>query len=220
MFRVAPGNAPAACIWACAAVLGCTGLAGCASVAGYGAPLPAAFHENPVRVPARDHQFVWEQVVDVIDDYFRIAHEEPVRLMGNVYTEGRLETAPQVGATLLEPWRSDSASRYERWLSTLQSIRRRAVIRVLPAEEGFWVDVAVFKELEDTSRPELASAGMATFRNDSSLSHVADPIAEPDISEGWIPQGRDVALEQRIIGHLLSRFRSPVRTAPYAAPIR
>lgn len=195
-------------------------LSGCARMFGYTDPLGPAFHENPVHVAARDHQFVWEQVVDVVDDYFPIAHEEPVRLMGTVYTEGRLETAPEVGATILEPWRADSASRFERWHSTLQSIRRRAVVRVMPGEDGFFVDVAVYKELEDTTRPELASVGSATFRNDGGLTHVVQPIVEPEVSEGWIPLGRDIALEQRIIGHLLSRFHASVAPAAYCRPTR
>ena len=42
-------------------------------------------------------------------------------------------------------------------------MRRRAVVRVIPAQGGHWVDVAVFKELEDVVKPEHATAGAATF---------------------------------------------------------
>ena len=47
--------------------------------------------------------------------------------MGSTLTEGRIDTFPKPGATLLEPWDHDSADSYERLESTLQSIRRYAV---------------------------------------------------------------------------------------------
>ena len=163
-------------------------------------------YENPALVSASDHEGVWENVVDVVDDYFKIEREAPVRRVGNVLTEGRLDTFPAVGSTLFEPWRRDSVGSYEKLESTLQSIRRRAMVRVIPAECGYWVDVAVFKELEDVARPAHASAGAATFRNDASLVRVGSPVGEQEISEGWIPMGRDAALEQRILGQLLGRI--------------
>ena len=187
-------------------------ISGCASGPAWtglpGQPI-TAYEANPMLVPCGDHQLVWETVVDVVDDYFEIDREEPVRLVGSTLTEGRLETFPRVGATLLEPWRHDSASRYERLESTLQSMRRRAVVRVIPAERGYWIDVAVFKELEDVLRPEHATAGAATFRYDDSLTRVVNPTLGQDVNAGWIQQGRDAALQQRILGHLQSRFGRP-----------
>jgi hypothetical protein len=78
-------------------------------------------------------------------------------------------------------------------------------VRVLPAEGGYWVDVSVYKELEDVARPDRATAGAATLRYDASLIRVVNPVGEQEIHEGWIPQGRDAALEQRIVGHIQSR---------------
>ena len=167
------------------------------------------FHDNPVFLPVTDHEFVWETMVDVVDDYFQIAQEEPVRQLGN---EGRLETHPAVGSTILEPWRRDSASRYEKLESTLQSIRRHAVVRVKPAEGGYLVDVAVYKELEDATEPQNATAGAATFRYDSSLTRVVNTVSSQEINDGWIRKGHDVALEQRILGQLIDRVGEvPIR---------
>jgi len=87
--------------------------------------------------------------------------------------------------------------------NTLQTMRRRAVVRVRPSEGGHWVEVAVFKELEDLRTPEYASAGSATFRYDSSFTRVVNPTAGDQAPECWIPKGRDPVLEQRIIGHLI-----------------
>jgi hypothetical protein len=182
-------------------------LTGCAPPPNWTAPPGppiAVVSENPAFLPVADPQRAWETVVDVIDDYFKIEREEPVRLIGNVLTEGRIDTFPQVGATILEPWHQDSANLEERVESTLQSIRRKAIVRVMPTQGGYWVDVTVLKELEDIP-PERATAGAATLRYDNSLTRVVNPVGAQQLSSGWIPQGRDAALEQRIIGHLQSR---------------
>jgi hypothetical protein len=183
-------------------------LSGCAPAPPWTEPLGppvTVFHDNPMLLPIADPGQAWEAVVDVVDDYFTVEREEPVRLVGDVATEGILDTYPKVAATIFEPWDSDSAGSQARIESTLQSIRRRAVVRVVPAEGGYWVDVAVFKELEDVRRPEHATAGAATFRYDATLTRVVSPVGEQEINVGWIPQGRDTALEQRILGHLLAR---------------
>ncbi len=188
-------------------------ISGCAPGPVYTMVPPAAaggqplvlLHDNPTLLPIADHQCAWETVVDVIDDYFEIEREEPVRLIGEELTGGWLETYPQPAATIFEPWRGDSVGRAERIENTLQSMRRRAVVRVEPTQGGFLVDVAVFKELEDVVRPEHATAGAATFRYDNTLTRVVNPVGEQEINRGWIPQGRDTALEQRILGHLQSR---------------
>jgi hypothetical protein len=170
------------------------------------APPVAIRYENPMTVLARDPFQLWETVADVADDYFRIQEELPVRVVENTVTEGRLDTYWEVGSTVFEPWRHDSADPYEKLESTLQSIRRRAQIRVIPGTTGYQIDVAVFKELEDVSRPAHASAGSATFRHDSSLTRVVNPLGEQEINQGWVPLGRDRALEQRILAQLAYRL--------------
>ena len=163
-------------------------------------------HANPSMIPCGPPEVVWEKIVDVVDNYFPIEHEESLRQEGCIVTEGRLDTRPVIGATLLEPWRHDSANTKERIEATLQSIRRKAVVRVVPCQSGYQVEVVVFKQLEDVIRPEHADAGAATFRYDDSLTRVINPVLEEPIDEGWIPQGRDVALEQRIMGEILMAF--------------
>jgi hypothetical protein len=162
---------------------------------------PAALG-NPLFVPITDPQCISDMTAEVIDDYFRIAKEEPVRLIGNTLTEGRIETMPEISPTLLEPWRKDTASYDQRLDNTLQTYRRRAVVRIIPAENGHWLDVAVFLELADLPKPEHASSGAATFRYDSSFSRVENPVGGEAAPQGWIPKGRDPVLEQRILGHL------------------
>ena len=167
------------------------------------------FYGNPALLPVRDPEVAWETVVDVVDDYFKIEREIPVQLAGNVPLEGQLVTFPAVGSTLFEPWRRDSVGPYDKLESTLQSIHRQATVRVIPAPNGYLVDVAVFKRLEDVAQPMHATAGAATFRNDSSLTRVVSPVGEQQVSRGWIDIGRDTALEQHLIGQMLARAAPP-----------
>ncbi|MCI0360082.1 MAG: hypothetical protein L0211_16515 [Planctomycetaceae bacterium] len=157
-------------------------------------------------VPALDREFLWTQAVDAVDDYFRIEREERVRLIGGVLTEGRIDTFPITGSTIFEPWRKDSTPGYEKAHATLQSIRRRAALRVIPTEGGYLLDVIVHKELEDLDKPEHATAGGATLRHDGTIVRQEGASGRYSVTLGWIPLGRDVTLEQRILADLGARL--------------
>ena len=165
-------------------------------------PLP-----NPLTVPVTNVDFTWSQIVDMVDDYFDIAQERQVREIGGVLMEGRIETLPLAGATCLEPLRRDSTPGYERWHSTLQSIRRRANLRVIPIATGFQVFVEVQKEVEDVSQPEFSTVTSAVQRYDGSLVALEGLNAEVGpVTLGWIPLGRDESLEQEMLRQLHARL--------------
>ncbi len=177
---------------------------GCAGFRDPPSPPPS----NPAVFPLINQDLFWDQLVDVVDDYFQIDREDRVRLVGDVLTEGRIDTFPQVGATVFEPWLHDTADGYERLESTLQTIRRRAVVRVAPSPEGYEVDVQVYKELEDLPQPERASAGAAAFRNDASPKRFSEPVGGQQAAMGWIGLGRDAVLEQEILWHLQTQLQT------------
>lgn len=185
----------------------CLALAGC-TVHSLPAnpPPPVAAFENPMRVPPYNRDLVWDQMVDVVDDYFVVLREDPVRQIGDVLTEGRLETRPEIGSTLLEPWKFDAVTAYDKLEGTLQSIRRRALVRMIPDAQGYLIEVAVFKELENLRRPNFARTSAAVFRNDSSLQRFEPIVGEQPVERGWIPLGRDVNLEQEILCRLRERL--------------
>ncbi|HWA99490.1 MAG TPA: hypothetical protein VG713_13400 [Pirellulales bacterium] len=200
-----------------ALILLSTAALGCAPMR---APYPRMY-ENPIRLPSPGCDYLWDRLVDSVDDYFEIEREERPKRAADVMTAGRIDTFPLIGATLLEPWRGDSVGHYERTESTLQSIRRRAVVQVIPAEGGYLVDVAVYKELEDLPRPDYSPTGAASFRVDNSLSRLySDPIANDMVaSSGWIPLGRDEALEQKILCRLVNRMRPAMSGGFVAQPL-
>ena len=166
---------------------------------------PAAI-QNPLFIPAIDREFLWNQAVDAIDDYFRIEREDRVRQIGGVLTEGRIDTFPATGSTIFEPWRIDSTPGYEKLHATMQSIRRRATARVIPVEGGYLFDVVVQKELEDLDKPEHATAGGATLRHDGTIVRQEGPPGRFSVTLGWIPIGRDISLEQRILADVSARL--------------
>lgn len=197
-------------------------------------PGPPPAPRNSVVIPPLDAEVVWTKMVDVADDYFKVQSEQRVIFANGVPTEGRIDTYPQTGATVLEFWRGDSVGWNERWESTLQSIRRIGTLRLLPDPAGWRVEVEVEKELEYLARPMRATAGGASFRNDDSLyrygtplptlgQQVGDqprPVAAPVPNAGWIPLGRDPLLEERMLGKLLAKLGVPpvAQPAPYYEP--
>jgi hypothetical protein len=202
--------------------------------AGPVAPTPAPPVKSSAVIPPLDAEVIWKQMVDVADDYFKVATEQRVTFANGVPTEGRIDTFPQTGATLLEPWRADSVGFRERLESTLQSIRRIGTMRLAPDPAGWRIEVVVNKELEHLARPMRATTGGASFRNDDSLyrygtplptlgQQVGDqprPVAAPTPNLGWIPLGRDPLLEQRMLSKVLAKLGvAPVpQPEPYYQP--
>jgi hypothetical protein len=171
-------------------------------------PLPSS-----ISVPVTNDEWAWGQIIDVVSDYSTVVREQPARRSGEVWSEGRVETAWQDGATWLEPHRNDSAGSFNRWESTFQTIRRRAEVRVTPDGPGYAIELAVHKEIEDLPHPERATAGSATFRNDGSLpSRREEPVSRTRAAARWIPLGRDPPLEQRILAEINARLSGVATT--------
>lgn len=185
-------------------------LAGCrARVAPLAAPtLPAGglAVSNPLFVPSTDREIVYQQVVDTIDNYFKIQSERRMRLVGDIVTPGRIDTFPVIGTTLLEPWRDAYDLGPETVHNTLQTVRRFAIVEMLPTEGGFLISVHVMKELEDVSHPQDSSIGNATLRYDNTLVAAEQQVKEGPITLGWIPLGRDMSLEQKILLEIQARL--------------
>ncbi len=159
-----------------------------------GNPEPCA---NPVYLPQGNAAYgdVFEHVIDVINDYFEIAY--------SFRYDGRIETFPRIAPGLEQPWKPGSPDFQQRLLATLQTIRHRAVVVVTPDDlGGFFVDVKVYKELEDLAVPSHATAGAASFRSDNTVERQYEVIDAGVVDSHWIPLGRDVRLEQVILKRL------------------
>ena len=168
--------------------------------------LPESFVPNPLELPPAEDDFVWSQVIDAVDDYFRIAREQPVQNSDGILLDGRVETSYRIGASVFEPWRKDSTAGFERLQSTLQSIRRRATVTVRPRGAAYVIEVVVQKDLEDTDRTQYATESTAAIRHDGTVLRKEDSYDDSPQTLGWIPLGRDSSLEQVILRDIFGRI--------------
>lgn len=164
--------------------------------------LPAAANicvENPVYIPlgptSTAYNNVFEKALDIMDDYFEISYS-------NRY-DGRIETFPRIAPGLEQPWKPGSPDFDQRLEATFQTIRHRGSVLITPADDGgYFIQVTVYKELEDLPRPVRQTAGSALFREQPTLERQFEVIDPTVFESNWIPFGRNLKLEQVILQRL------------------
>jgi hypothetical protein len=155
---------------------------------------PTIAIENPVYVPLGPQSYgvVFERVIDVLDEYFEISY-------ANRY-DGTIRTFPRIAPGFEQFWKPGSPDFDQRLLATLQTIRHRAEVLIQPADDGgFFVQVTVYRELEDLPRPVRSTAGAASFRSDNTVERQFEVIDPTVFESNWIPVGRDTCLEQELL---------------------
>ena len=168
------------------------------------------FLENPLFVPDCDQEFIWQQLVDALDNHFKIEREERMRVIGDIITPGEITTFPSSAATLLEPWRGNSVGFSSRLTSTLQTQRKYAKVYLMPASGGYQVQVEVHVQQEDLDRPEGSTVGGASLRHDGTIARIEEVELNADPAHlGWIDVGRDLRLEQKILIDIRDRLHVP-----------
>jgi hypothetical protein len=159
---------------------------------------------NPIFVAANSGNpesdlFVSERAADVLAKYdFEIDTTNQL--------EGTIATRYMVGSGILEPWHRDSVGRDNRLESTFQPIRRKVLVHFVRVEGGYLVSVEALKEQEDLTSPTPNSPGGSTFPQNYPLRRDLNLVLGQASPSGWIPRGRDVALEQDILCRLQSVY--------------
>ena len=156
---------------------------------------------NQIFIAHADQDVVWERIVDVVHDYFEIGRENRL--------DGIIETKPLVAAGMLEPWHHDSVGLDNRLEATLQSIRRRGFVNVMPAQGGCWVSIEIFKEQEDVLTTPDKSAGNSTFQENRPLQRDLTLVVGDAAPHGWIALGHDQGLEDRMLKQIQSSLAQP-----------
>ncbi len=133
-----------------------------------------------------------------------------------IVLDGRIETSYKIGASLMEPWRKDSTAGFEKLQSTLQSIRRRAIVTVRPQGAAYTLEVIVQKDLEDTDRSQYATESSSARRHDGTIVRRNDGFGDSPQTLGWIPLGRDTSLEQVILNDIFSRITQPDKKSHFS----
>jgi hypothetical protein len=185
--------------WAALAATTAVMIGGCASGPlvenpAFVRPDKPATVENPLYIPQGPLSYakVYETILDVLDTYWEIAYT-------NRY-EGRIETIPKVAPGLEQPWKPGSPDFYQRLYAFLQTVRHRCIVLITTADDGgYFIDLKVYKELEDLPIPLRSTAGMASFRNPTTVERQFEVIEPPLYETNWIPIGRDLKLEQVLL---------------------
>ena len=176
---------------------------------------------NPLTVQTSDPGYLWESIIDVLDDYFPIEREYPVqsyryvnddRVESVVRTEGQVETKPVIAAGIFQPWKKNSITFDQRIEATFQTVRRFATVRVVPEESGFAVHLAVYNELENLPQPMQSGASGTNLLFNDDLSQLESPTGASAPADGWIPLGRDFDLEQYMLRQIAWRLKNPPET--------
>lgn len=178
---------------------------GCASAPSAGGPglvtpwAPTVCRDNPIFVGYGTDSYgtLFEKSVLALQESgFEIAET-------NRY-DGRVETFPRTAPGLGQPWIPGSSDVYDRLLYTCQSYRHRASLKILPADngKGFFIQVVVFRELEDLPRPTRSTTSAVIFRSENNIDRKFEVVDPSVLESNWIPMGRDPALEQVILQRL------------------
>ena len=152
---------------------------------------------NPLFVSTTNEDFLWERMIETLEDF-----QFPIRKENR---QSRvIETDYKVGASLFEPWHGDSVGFTNRLESTLQSVRRRVVVTMIPSDQqpGYTVSVEAYKEFEDLPGVAANSPGGATFLESKPLDRDLNLVVGQTAPSGWMWAGRDYQLEQSIVGQL------------------
>ena len=98
---------------------------------------------------------------------------------------------------------------------------------MIPEQASYLIDLEIFKELEDLPRPLMSTAGAATFNTSAADDRgtqplpsftQADPLRSGPRPINWIPQGRDMNLEQVMLAKIQARLAVAVAPPAFAAP--
>ena len=167
---------------------------GCAAM-----PAMAPVRPTPTVVPGTITETTWEQTVNALHS-FHFSIEKENRLAGTIQTE----YLP--GAGLLEPWHFDSVTLGDRIESSLQPIRRRALVTLTQIDTGIQVHVEVTKERENPRGPTRHSPGVATYPGGQPLQRDLNVVVGGSTPPGWIALGRDAALERAVLTAIVGRI--------------
>lgn len=168
---------------------------GCAHLSPYA--ITPQVSPGPLMVMTPNQEMIWEQTTEVLHAFlFDIERE-------NKLTH-EIETEYKVGSGVFEPWHRESVGPQNRWESTLQSIRRKVIVRIVPTDDltGHYVTVEAFKELEVPNGLAANSPGGATFQENAPLKRDLNLVVGQTQPSNWQALGRDSALEQAILAEL------------------
>ena len=114
---------------------------------------------------------------------------------------GLITTFPQTSQHFLEFWRHDVDTPYDLAESSVSTVRRSVTIQISkPQDEGeYTIDVAVNKERLHAVERQINSTAAALRVFSADLPTTAGRKFDPATDMTWTPEGRDAAMEKRLL---------------------
>jgi hypothetical protein len=134
---------------------------------------------------------------------------------------GIITSKPELSKHYFEFWRRDVATSRDVWEATLNPLRRWVEIRITPTPSAEAVEVAITVYKQRLSAPDrqFNSSGAAYQFFGSALPSTTGAVSVTPDDERWIDQGRDHALEDRLLREILRKAGSePPKTEHPADP--
>lgn len=120
---------------------------------------------------------------------------------------GVITTMPVASQHFLEFWRHDVDTRDDLWEATLNPMRRWVELSVARGSDNAWQQLSIVVHKERLSSPDrqFNSTGAAYQYFGDSLPSTTGLIRVTAEHDQWLDQGRDPAMEDRLLRDILKR---------------
>lgn len=146
-------------------------------------------------IPQEDHDRVWNAVNETVTRQFDVAQEAH---------------GERIGDSLLTTGRVDPAA------SAARPSRRRGFVTMVPIDNGYLLDINVYREFAESGMPMPISARLAGFSGEDEPPSITEWTTTGSGHSEWIPAGRDEKLEGEMFAEVRARLDGDYR--PPAEP--
>lgn len=159
---------------------------------------------------------------DYVDAMLTVLRENDFRPQFVDRRAGLIETSPTTSGQWFEIWRRDVHGAYQIFESSLHTIRRRVTVSLEPVDAGgaaggagdYWLSVEARKERLSRPERQVTSASGALGIYSERVPTIEGVRGSSGGGRVWVPLGRDVLLEN----YLLGRFASLADALPATPP--
>jgi hypothetical protein len=142
------------------------------------------------QITSGDFQKLWDACAQTLR-----SHQFPIEVED--YRDGVLRSAPVISRQIFEPWRRDTGTRHEMWVSTLGTVRRTIRFDVIRSGDGAYVaqPKVLVERLSQLQRRITSASEYALVFSAPGWNVVTDQgVVIP--ARYWYAIGRDEALER------------------------
>ncbi len=159
--------------------------------------------QEALLIPGEDMDLAWDETLEVLREHYFIPDRQDRR-------EGLIISDPDLSKQWFEFWRDDAIGCYDIAESSLQSIRRTAIVTFVPMGKEIQIRLEINVQRKNQPQRQIttASGSFQVFRDQIPLVATGQPMSRGDVVS-WVDIGKDI----RLSNYLLSRIE---RRLPHA----